>query len=748
VILERRELMESNNLSPGPSSQRPIPLQMRGDLVITTSVFQHETHWVIKDPVSLEYFHLNPSQYRVLQLLDGRRTLAEIGSAMETDFPDQAWTADTVRHLLIDLHQKRLVVSNRPGQGDVFLKRLRERRWKQVTRSLKNILFIRIPGWDPDRLLTRLYPLTSWIFHPLTAVAGVMFVLASWLLLAVGFEQFHQRLPEFQQFFSWPNIGLLWLTMGLAKLVHELAHGLACKHYGVECHEIGIAFLVFSPCLYCDVSDSWMLSNKWKRILIASAGMAVELTISAVAVFLWCNTAPGLLNHLCLNVFFVTTFSTIIYNANPLLRYDGYYILSDLLEIPNLRSKADRLLWHCFAWQCMGIRLPVDPSMPKRRRMWFVLFSIASAVYRWFLLFAVTYFLYNVLKPYGLKNLGLAMGLFSAAMLVGNIVNQICRIIRESHMKRISYPKVLTTCLVLFGLGCGAWFVPLPLRQEAPLLIEPRCIEHVYTRTAGTLLRVHVRPGQRVRRGEVLARLSDVDGQVEYEKMKTARKVQEIEVTLQRFLDNPAQQQLATGTLNAIEEQIEQYEQRLSQLLIVAPCDGVVVAPPRVPDSSQDAAEARLNGWSGMPLDVQNRGSWISSGTHLMSVAPSEKFEAVLLVDQAHRNDVFLKQRVVIKLDQRPGKVFRGKIVKVSQRPRSIAPKALSIKFGSDMPTVTDAQGREELSRIAYEAVVYLDEPGEHLLAGSRGKARFAVKRRTAGQWAWRWLNETIRFRM
>ncbi|MBT6493226.1 MAG: HlyD family efflux transporter periplasmic adaptor subunit [Planctomycetaceae bacterium] len=740
--------MAANDLSPRPSNQRSIPLQMRGDLVITTSVFQHETHWVVKDPVSLEYFRLDPSQYHVLKLLDSRQTLAEISSAMERAFPKQTWSADSVRHLLIDLHQKRLVVSNRPGQGDVFLKRLRERRWKKFTRVLQNILFIRVPGWDPERLLTRLYPLTSWLFHPLTVAAGVALVLASWVLLAVGFEQFHQRLPEFQQFFSWPNVGLLWLTMGLAKLVHELAHGLACKHYGVECHEIGVAFLVFSPCLYCDVSDSWMLANKWKRILIASAGMAVEVTISAVAAFLWWNTAPGLLNHLCLNVFFVTTISTIIYNANPLLRYDGYYILSDLLEIPNLRPKADRLLWHGFAWHCMGLKLPIDPSMPKKRRMWFALFSIASALYRWFLLFAITFFLYNVLKPYGLKNLGLAMGVFSAVMLVGNFGAQILRIIRESHMKRISLPRVLTTCLLIFGLGCGAWFVPLPLRQEAPLLIEPRGIEHVYTRTAGSLDSMNVRAGQRVRRGDVLARLSDVTGQLEYEKMKSARKMQQIEVSMQRFLDNPAQQQLATGTLNAIDEQIEQYEQRLSQLVIVAPCDGIVVVPSPVPAPNRSAADDRLNGWSGMPLDAQNRGSWIRSGTHLLSVAPDDRFEAVLLVDQAHRNDIAPEQKVAIKLDQRPGKVFRGRIVKVSQRPRSIAPKALSIKFGSDVPTVTDAQGREELSRFAYEAVAILDEPGEHLLAGSRGKARFAGKRRTAGQWAWRWLNETIRFRM
>src|SRR5690606_3486418 len=119
-------------------------------------------------------------------------------------------------------------------------------------------------------------------------------------------ESFSKRLPEFRQFFGWPNILWIWLTLVVCKVLHEFGHGLACKYYGGECHEMGVMLLLFSPCLYADVTDSWLLKSKWPRIMVSAAGMYVEIVLSALAIFCWWNTQPGLFNYLCLNVFFVT----------------------------------------------------------------------------------------------------------------------------------------------------------------------------------------------------------------------------------------------------------------------------------------------------------------------------------------------------------------------------------------------------------------------------------------------------------
>ena len=168
--------------------------------------------------------------------------------------------------------------------------------------------------------------------------------------------------------------------------------------------------LVFSPTLYCDASDSWMSPNKWDRIIVSAAGMYFEVILSTIAFWVWWHTHPGMLQHLCLNIFFISTATTVLFNANPLLRFDGYYILVDFLEIPNLRSKASQLLQRLFAEKCLGIKIPKDPFEPTTGRVWFVLFAIASFFYRWVVVFGIALYLYTVLKPYRLQDLGVMLG--------------------------------------------------------------------------------------------------------------------------------------------------------------------------------------------------------------------------------------------------------------------------------------------------------------------------------------------------
>ena len=170
-------------------------------------------------------------------------------------------------------------------------------------------------------------------------------------------------------------------------------------------------FLVLTPCLYCNVSDSWMLPNRWHRAAIGAAGMYVELVLASICTFIWWFTEPGPLNYICLNVMFISSVSTVMFNANPLLRYDGYYILSDILEIPNLRQKASTILNRKLGKWCLGLEEPEDPFLPQRRQWLFATYTVASAIYRWVVTLSILYFLNKVFEPYGLKILGQAIAL-------------------------------------------------------------------------------------------------------------------------------------------------------------------------------------------------------------------------------------------------------------------------------------------------------------------------------------------------
>jgi len=732
-----------------PSTQRAIPLTVREDLVFERIEYLGVGYWVVKDPVGLKYYRLQPEQYHTLWLLDGKRSLEQIRDELLDELPTVRLQLADIQHLVTDLHKKALVYSERPGQGPSLLKRYREELKNKTINTFRSILYIRLPGWDPEPVLEKLYPWVRWTYHSVTIFFAILFILSAWVFLGVRFEAFRRQLPEFYQFFGWPNLLYLWLALGVAKIIHEFGHGLTCKHFGGECHGMGIMLLVFSPCLYCDVSDSWMLKSKWQRIHIGGAGIYIEVFMSAMAVFIWWNTTSGLAHHLALNIFFVTTVTTVIWNANPLMRFDGYFMMADFLEIPNLRPKSDRLLRENFAWYCLGIEPQEDPFMPDRGRFGFILFAIAAGLYRWFIVAVIIVFLYTVLKPYGLQSIGITLAFFSVVAIVGNLVYNLYQIISAPRIDPMSRPKIAVTLSILAIVLAAAWFIPLPLHVKATFIVEPHEVTHVYTTVPGVLTDVLVKPGNTVQQGQALARLSNVEKEDRYRELLVQKQVQEKAEEVYHALEDTAQEELTRKRLADIEEQITDFEQQLAQLQVNAPVAGVVVEPPRVPKPKIEEVRTRLSTWDGTPLEIKNRNCFLDERTHLLSIAPDVRYQAILLVDQGDRNDIEVKKtEIELKFDHLPDRTYEGSITEISKRHLEFVPELLSNKLGGELPTVTDSQGRERLQSIAYQTTVVVDQDVPLLKSGMRGRARFLVASRSAGQWLWRYLRRTFHFRL
>ena len=730
------------------STQRTIPLRCREDLRFHRILYRGEPSWVCKDPVALKYYRLQAPQRWVLDHLDGNTNLEELKDGLTREFPTLLLTLADVEHLVTDLHEKGLVFTNRTGQGAFLLARHRKNRFSALKQKFMNIMYFKLPGWDPDRVLTAMTPYVAWVFRPWAVALYATIVVLSWGLLLIDFEEFRRRLPEFQTFFSWSNLFYLWITLGAAKVIHEFGHGISCKYYGSECHDMGMLLLVFSPCLYCDVSDSWTLKNKWQRIIIGGAGMYIEVFLSAVAIFTWYFTQPGMLHHLALNIFFVTTITTVIFNANPLLRFDGYYMLADLLEIPNMRQKAERMLRETFAWYCLGIETPADPFMPEGNRLWFILFTIASAIYRWFILLAITLFLYTVLKPYGLETIGLMLGLYSVVMMFVIGVRNIYQIIAAPRIEPMSIPKTVTTSVIAISLLAGFLMIPIPWHIVSTAYIEPHQVQHIYSAVPGTVTEILVQPGDFVSKGMPLMQLTNREKEDRYRELISERDVQTVKASTYHALDDVAQKQLALEALTTINEQIADFEQQLESLTIIAPCDGRVVAAESIEPLRTEVMKERLGAWHGHPLEARNLGATLPERTHVLSIAPNESFQAVLFVDQANRNDVWDGQEVEVRLEHMLDQSYFGNIESISDRHLEFAPAVVSTKMGGDLPTVTDSDGRERLSSRVYQALVLLDDDVELLRSGLRGQARVSVPTRTVAQWIWRYVTRTFHFRM
>ena len=482
------------------SSSRPLGLKMRADLSSSRQIYQGRDYWVVKDPIGLKYYRFEEEEFALLKLLDGEISPDQIKRQFDYRFAPQKITLQELYQFVGMLYRSNLLISESQHQGIQLKQRSEKTRASQRKQTLSNVLAIRFKGFDPDRALNWMNQWTSWIFSWPAFICFLILGLSAGGLLISQFETFQAKLPGFHDFFAAKNWIWLAIVMALTKVVHEFGHGLACKKFGGECHEMGVMLLVMTPCLYCDVSDSWLLPSKWKRAMIAAAGMYVELVMAAIAVFVWWFSQPGLVNQLALNVIFVSSVSTILFNANPLLRYDGYYILSDLIEIPNLRSKATSILSRTLSHWCLGIEAKPDPFLPSRNRWLFGFYSIAAAAYRWLITFSIFWFIYQLLEPYGLKIIGQMIAMTAVWGLLGSPMIKLFKFF--STPGRISQVKptyVFVSSMIALGLLAGIMLIPIPHHVYCSFYVQPYQAESVYVEVPGTLEEIFVKPNQVVR---------------------------------------------------------------------------------------------------------------------------------------------------------------------------------------------------------------------------------------------------------
>jgi putative peptide zinc metalloprotease protein len=741
------------------SSSRKLSIRVRPDLKARRQRYQGRNYWVVKDPVGLQYFRFEEEEFAILQMLDGDSSLDDIAERFEAEFPPQTIRVEELQNFIGMLHRSGLVLSNAPGQGVQLKERRDEKKWKELLAALSNILAFRFRGIDPEKLLNFLYPYVRWFFTPAATAGALMLAMAALTLVIVQFDVFQARLPSFHSFFAAQNWMALAGTLMATKILHEFGHGMSCKHFGGECHEMGVMFLVLTPCLYCNVSDSWMLANRWHRAAIGAAGMYVEIVLASICTFIWWFSEPGPLNYFCLNVMFVSSVSTVMFNANPLLRYDGYYILSDILEIPNLRQKASTILNRKLGAWCLGLEEQEDPFLPKRHQLLFALFTVASFLYRWVVLFGILYFLNKVFEPYGLKILGQALALASIYGLFAMPAWKVYKFFRVpgrwSKVKRVR----MYVSLALLGCVIAAIFlVPFPSRVAAFFELQPRNAASVYIEAPGKLVRVHVKPGDHVEAGQLLAELENLGLQFEVEKLRGQRAMLEAQIAgYKKLMFIPDKAEDASGKLSnaeeqldAIDDQLKKKERDLEQMRIVAPTSGTIIPPPRAADRPRDE-DAELPMWSGTPFDASNLGANLSSDgpqNLFCQIGDPNAWEALLVIDQDDVDLVREGQQVRLMFDESAYHVYVSTITQSSTDVMDQAPARLASTNGGPLPAQAEPDGTVRPISTSSQAVAPLDNSTGLLRNGLIGRARITTEPRTLSQRIGRYLSRTFNFKI
>ncbi len=735
------------------SSSRALTVRKRPDLTANRQRYQGTGYWVVKEPVGLQYFRFHDEEYYILNMLDGHVSLQQIKDGFEQRFAPQKITFGDLQQFIGMLHRSGLVISNSPGQGKALRERGRKKKNKETMGKFSNVFALRYRGFDPEKILNVLLPWFGWMFTIPALIFFVLLVLSASALLASQYETVYAKLPTFQQFFAADRWLILALTMAIVKVLHEFGHGLSCKKFGGECHEIGFMLLVFTPCLYCNVSDSWMLPNKWKRVWIGAAGIYVEMILASIAAFVWWFTESGTtINDLCLNMMFLNVVSTILVNGNPLLRFDGYYIVMDALEIPNLRQKSTEVLKRWFQETCLGLELQDDPFLPTRGKLQFGLFTIASVIYRWVVVFSICWFVIKVLEPYGLQAVGRMVAVIGFSGLVAQPVIQTWKFCRTpgrlSKVKRTPLLVTLGTVGVVIAAVC---YIPLPHHIDCAFEVRPSEAGAVYAGTAGRI-EWTIEPATNVREGDPIAVLNNPDLEIRLADLKgeeTIAKVQLRNLSYRSRDDVALKAQLETQTelLESIQSLRAKTEEEIERLTVRAKRAGFVIPPPYRP--SQDTDDGRLPSWTGSPLQEKNRGAMLTADDVICEIGTPEAYEAVLIIDQGDVQLVREGQAVDMKLDSRRLATFSGMITEKSNEPLDSASLSMSSQTGGDLQTEIDpTTGQVKPRNVSYQARVPLDIGDIPIRPGYRGSAKVHVDPMSLGGRLWRLISKTFNFEL
>jgi putative peptide zinc metalloprotease protein len=706
-----------------------LKVKLRADLVVQPQFYEGMTHYVIKDPLALKYFRFKIEEYYLLQQFDGTQNLQDVKKAFERKYRPQTISIEDLTRFVAQLHEAGIIQIDSPEQAKVLIRRRRKNRWKKVWAFMANILFIKIPIIDPERLLTWMYPYFRWIFTSYFVTASVGLMLAAVTLVISQWDLFYSKLPEFQSFFNWWTIFSFWISLAIVKIIHEFGHGLTAKHYGGEVHEMGMLFLVLTPALYCDVTDSWLLPNKWHRIWISAAGIYVELFLASIATFVWFYSEPGLLNSLSMATMFICSINTVLFNANPLLRYDGYYVMADWLEVPNLRIKSTQFFAYLIQEKVLGLEIPVQSYLPRSRRFLFVTYAIASYLYRWIVTFSIIYFLTQVLKPYKLQSISYMLATGALVPLLGMPVYQIGKFLRTpGRLRKVKKARAAGFAVAAVAIVAGILLIPTPLRIQGTLVLTAAKPDEVYAEVEGQLVELNVRDGEWVSRDTVIAKLINPEKQKELVQKQTDQAINFYKAQWYNQSPERENRALARQHLQMAEElepMLQKISEQIGKLTLIAARDGQVMGVPH-------------------PETV---GQVLKPGKPFCEVGDPHHIEAHLIVDQSDIDLIRLGRRAWVKIYGRAETTYMSEVSEIAKRNRDEIPPELSHVAGGEIAGKADPKtGAVKPQTAVYEVIIPLENPSLTLQPGLRGFAKIDGGTHTFGWWLWRLINKTFNF--
>jgi putative peptide zinc metalloprotease protein len=550
---------------------RSLKPRLRSNAQIHRHQYRGET-WHVLQELSMErFFKFSPSAYGVIGLMDGDKTVEQIWEIV-CEKPGDAPTQDEMIDILSQLYRADVLQCDVPPDAAEILSRHEQQKQRRWQNQILSVFSWRFPLVDPERFLRWFLP----VARPLFGWFGALLWLAVVIPAAVLFVTHWGDLTEgvLDRILVPRNLFAIWILFPIIKILHEFGHAFACKTYGGEVHDMGIMLLVIAPVPYVDATSSSAFREKWRRVVVGAAGMLVELFLAAIAIFVWINAEPGVVRSMAYNTIFIASVSTLLFNGNPLLRYDGYYILADLLEIPNLRNRSTQYLLYLCERYLFGSKDALRQRATVSERIWFVSFGILSFVYRTFVVVAILMFVAQKLF-----HVGTVLAIAAAAVwLVFPPLKGIYFMLTNPRIRSVR-PRALTVTALIVGLLVFLiGFVPVPYRTgtEGVVWIPEEAI--VRAGTDGFIDKLLVESGTRVEAGTALVTLSNRPLSA-YEKVSTEY-VKEVEARRILYLNSdPVKENMARDELQQARNRLSRAQSETADLVVHNKVAGTLIVP-------------------------------------------------------------------------------------------------------------------------------------------------------------------------
>jgi putative peptide zinc metalloprotease protein len=664
--------------------------------------YRGERWYLLQDPATGKVHRFSKEARSVLAAMDGSRTVEELWQLAKRQLGDLAPTQDEIIQMLGQLHASDLLASDAaPDVLEVFERGRKQERAKR-NRSWVNPMALRLPLWDPGRFLDRHADVWAWLWSWRGAMIWLAVVVPALVMMLPHWPELTSNLSD--RVLAVDNLLLIWLVFPIVKALHEMGHATCARAAGGEVHDMGLMLLVLMPVPYVDATSSTVLRSKWRRATVGAAGMLVELFVAALAFYVWQAVEPGLLRAICFNVMLVAGVSTLVFNGNPLLRYDAYYILADVIELPNLGQRSARHWGYLLERLVLRVRDASPVARSTSESWWLGSYGLLSAMYRVFVTFAIALFIGSQFFF-----IGVALALWAVVMMIGAPLAKLYQhlesrqSLRERRMRMMAIGAPALMLLVALGA-----FLPAPRHHvaEGVVWLPERSI--LRTGAPGFVSKVELAPGSLVQPGDVI--VHRMDPALEALIRMSAARVAELEARFgAEFVNDRARAEQVREMLHAEQSALERARARAAGLPVVAEVAG------RVTIAS--------------PVDLPGR--WHAQGEVLGHVLGADEPIVRVVVSQADADLVgALTRTVSLRLADELGTVLAGRIVRqVPAGQDEVPSRALVSSGGGKLATdPRDPEGRRTLERV-FQIDVALAEPiGRAAAIGQRVHVRFDLE--------------------